>query len=178
MADRKVQGRRRFTDTEKIEVFRASSGRCRECKKKHRMDGYGRTWNIDHVIPVSRSGRNHQSNLALTCVTCNTRRGNKTNLGDVAETAARRALERDRANRGGNRKSGRHDGRGRSGRQRGCRNYGNPVSEGYTYCKDCGCQWKGCRDMAEVNLIGALLPYCRRHMDEHNYGPPQRWPIF
>ena len=178
MTDRRDQGRRRFTSTEKIRVFHTSGGRCRECKRKHRMEGYGRTWNIDHVIPVSRDGRNHQSNLALTCITCNARRGNETNLGDVAETAARRALEMDRANRGGNQRSGGSDGIGRSGRPRRCRSCGNPVGEGYIYCKDCGCQWRGCREMAEVNLIGMLLPYCNRHMDEHNYRPPQRWTIF
>ena len=77
-----------------------------------------------------------------------------------------------------NQRSGRNNRPGRSGHQRRCRNCGNPVSEGYVYCKNCGCQWKGCKEMAEVNLIGALLPYCGRHMDEYNYGPPQRWPIF
>lgn len=32
---------------------------------------------IDHIVPYSFGGRNHDSNYALTCRECNRRKGNK-----------------------------------------------------------------------------------------------------
>ena len=116
--------RRSWTQQEIVDIYRASAGKCRECNRKHRLDGYGRTWNVDHVIPFSKNGRNAVYNLALTCIQCNTRRGNRSNEGDIAETAARRAVQMERNLQGGRRNSGqRNQG---SNRNRGGRGGSRP----------------------------------------------------
>jgi 5-methylcytosine-specific restriction endonuclease McrA len=35
----------------------------------------GRRWNVDHYLTISRGGDNRPSNIVLTCVTCNRRKG-------------------------------------------------------------------------------------------------------
>src|SRR5437868_9620515 len=37
-----------------------------------------RTWSLDHVIPLSRGGTDHQGNLVAACKRCNSSKGNKT----------------------------------------------------------------------------------------------------
>ena len=105
------QNRRRWTRQEISEVYRASAGKCRVCNRRHNRESYGKTWNLDHVVPHSKRGPDAVYNLALTCIPCNSKRGNRSNEGDIAETAARRALEmeRNRQGQGGKRNSGRRD---------------------------------------------------------------------
>jgi hypothetical protein len=45
---------------------------CRYCKRQgDGLDPDGRTWHIDHVIPVTKGGTDDPENLALSCQTCN-----------------------------------------------------------------------------------------------------------
>lgn len=43
-----------------------------------RHDHRKRTWNIDHLLPISRGGSNAPSNLVLACESCNLSKNNKT----------------------------------------------------------------------------------------------------
>lgn len=43
-----------------------------------RHDHRKRTWNIDHLLPISRGGSNAPSNLVLSCESCNLSKNNKT----------------------------------------------------------------------------------------------------
>lgn len=36
----------------------------------------GKTWHIDHIVPVAAGGRNEESNLTLSCATCNLKKWN------------------------------------------------------------------------------------------------------
>ena len=111
--------RRSWTKYELDQIYRASNGRCRECKRRHNRNGRPKTWNVDHVIPISKGGSNNLSNLALTCTGCNSQRGNRNNIADVAETAARRALEMERNSRSNQRETkGKYATRKRGNRNR------------------------------------------------------------
>ncbi len=49
------------------------NGLCAYCETLI-IDGH----HVDHMIPLSRGGRNDWSNLAITCESCNLRKNNKT----------------------------------------------------------------------------------------------------
>lgn len=55
-------------------IFLRDMSRCQYCKKKLTLE----TSSIDHVIPRSRGGKNVWENVVLSCVPCNTKKGNKT----------------------------------------------------------------------------------------------------
>ncbi len=110
--------RRRWAKSDLDSIYRASSGRCRVCGHGHTRNDHGKTWNIDHVIPFSKGGSSSGFNLALTCIKCNSKRGNQNNIGDVAETAARKALQMERASRGRS-QNGRSPSKRRGGNQSG-----------------------------------------------------------
>ncbi len=173
--------RKPWSDADKRTVFRASGGRCVDCGRRFRFEQRGGKdgWTIDHIVPHDVGGSNDvQLNGQLLCQPCNNRKGNKMGKRDTERAYGRfhqrlGKLERERS-RGGSASGA--EGRG-AGRRR-CRNCGNSVKPGFEYCRDCGCRWRGCRKMAEVNMLGALLEYCPRHMNESIYGPPARWPGF
>ena len=98
------RGKPKIPKSEKIKVFYKSKGKCRECGRKHRVEDLGEKWNVDHVVPRAKGGRDYQSNLALTCISCNSKKGDKMNVGDLIETTIRRTREADANSR--NRQSG------------------------------------------------------------------------
>lgn len=59
----------RFTPEDIGNIFHKQSGRCFYC-----CVFLGDTYEIDHVIPLSRGGSNWPSNLALACPACNRRK--------------------------------------------------------------------------------------------------------
>ena len=74
--------RRRPSD--KLAVFLRDGGRCVYCGRAHLWDdGFGnqrgrkQLWGIDHVIPRA-AGIHVVDNKAVSCVTCGTRKGNRT----------------------------------------------------------------------------------------------------
>lgn len=182
----KNQKRRRWTERDKREVWLAANGRCAGCDRYFRLDQHGGTdgWTIDHVVPRSAPATDDaRLNGQLMCRPCNQRKGNRLNSRDVRTSLGRmtQAVEKlVNQSSSGNRRnnSGSDSRRGRSGGGNRCRNCGNHTAPGYRYCRDCGCRWRGCRNMAAVNLLGVLLEYCDRHMDEKIHGPPQRWSFF
>lgn len=56
-------------------LYEAFDGKCAYCGAEE--DGEGRRHAVDHVIPVSRGGMHHLSNLVLACNSCNPSKGNK-----------------------------------------------------------------------------------------------------
>ena len=48
-------------------------GKCAYCEKP-----LGDDYHVDHMVPLSRGGRNDWENLAVTCPTCNLEKGPKT----------------------------------------------------------------------------------------------------
>lgn len=53
---------------------------CRYCGRlgDMRLDPDGRTWQMDHVVPLSRGGSIDLSNVALACAGCNRLKGSMT----------------------------------------------------------------------------------------------------
>lgn len=61
-----------FTKDDVLLMFKNQKGKCHWCKKK-----LPKNYHVDHVIPLSRGGRNDPSNLVLSCPHCNNVKHNK-----------------------------------------------------------------------------------------------------
>src|SRR5690606_3199367 len=48
-------------------------------KKNYGIVGLRGAWEIDHSIPISKSGSNHLNNLYPACIPCNRKKGNSSN---------------------------------------------------------------------------------------------------
>lgn len=73
-------------------LYKAQDGRCHYCQlliDLTTLQPYPRAPTIDHVIPISRGGKNTRENLVLACHFCNKRKGDMT--GDEFR-AFRRAI--------------------------------------------------------------------------------------
>jgi 5-methylcytosine-specific restriction endonuclease McrA len=57
--------------TEWLVVLAAAAGLCHYCHKEAKLT-------IDHVIPLSRGGKDSKDNVVAACLRCNTSKGNKT----------------------------------------------------------------------------------------------------
>jgi len=55
-------------------IYKRDGNRCQYCGKKFKQEDL----NLDHVIPVSRGGKDNWYNVVCSCVPCNLRKGNKT----------------------------------------------------------------------------------------------------
>ncbi|MEO2074851.1 MAG: HNH endonuclease [Bacillus sp. (in: firmicutes)] len=60
-------------------LFGAFSGECIYCGAKEEPDGSA--FHLEHVIPKSLGGRDHISNLVISCRTCNSKKGNRPVVG-------------------------------------------------------------------------------------------------
>jgi len=54
-------------------VYKRDGNRCQYCGKKFKSEDL----NLDHVIPVSRGGKDSWYNVVCSCVPCNLRKGDK-----------------------------------------------------------------------------------------------------
>lgn len=61
-----------FTQSDIDLLFKTQKGKCWWCGKK-----LGKTYHIDHRIPLSRGGSNNPENLCLTCPKCNLSKSDK-----------------------------------------------------------------------------------------------------
>lgn len=61
----------RLTLTQWLEIFADAHGHCHYCDKEARLT-------MDHVIPLSRGGKDSKDNVVAACLHCNTSKGNKT----------------------------------------------------------------------------------------------------
>ena len=64
--------RRCFTYEERLAALKRSGKRCACCGKKLTT----KTMTMDHIIPLSRGGKNEPENLVSLCEPCNTQKGN------------------------------------------------------------------------------------------------------
>ncbi|MGF6951010.1 5-methylcytosine-specific restriction endonuclease McrA [Neobacillus sp. B4I6] len=56
-------------------LFGAFSGECIYCGAQEEPDGSA--FHLEHVIPRSQGGRDHISNLVISCKSCNSKKGNR-----------------------------------------------------------------------------------------------------
>ncbi len=66
-------------------ILKNSGGRCRECGHRHYPRGYGRYWEVDHIIPKVRGGLDEIGNLAVACVGCNRSKSDSVSISDVMD---------------------------------------------------------------------------------------------
>ncbi|MCD6472439.1 HNH endonuclease [Candidatus Aerophobetes bacterium] len=66
-------------------IYRRDKNICQYCGKKFKTENL----NIDHIIPLSRGGKNTWSNVVCSCISCNLRKGNKT-LSEVGMSLIRK----------------------------------------------------------------------------------------
>lgn len=69
---RKLESQGTYTDADVDLQYKRQKGRCYYCKVK-----VGKTYHIDHVVPLSRGGANDPSNLVVACTTCNLSKQNR-----------------------------------------------------------------------------------------------------
>jgi len=55
-------------------IYRRDNNTCQYCGRKLRTEEL----NLDHVIPLSRGGKNTWENVVCSCISCNMRKGNRT----------------------------------------------------------------------------------------------------
>ncbi len=55
-------------------IYLRDNNTCQYCGKKFRTEDL----NIDHVVPLSRGGKNTWENVVCSCIRCNMRKGNRT----------------------------------------------------------------------------------------------------
>jgi 5-methylcytosine-specific restriction endonuclease McrA len=60
------------TKQEILHILLLQKGRCAYCKSK-----VGRSYHVDHIIPLARGGGNGKDNLQICCPKCNLRKGAK-----------------------------------------------------------------------------------------------------
>jgi len=64
-------------------LFTAQRGKCYYCGKKltppgkGKKQGHQRSYQVDHIVPLSRGGRNDRDNLVLACPPCNESKGGR-----------------------------------------------------------------------------------------------------
>lgn len=79
-------------------IYRRSGGRCIHCGRYFRRSEYGGRryqWNVEHQVPRSMGGPDWVDNLAVSCVPCNQRKGNRFTPRDFAKLT--RHIRRKRA---------------------------------------------------------------------------------
>lgn len=69
---RKLQAEGKHTTTDIQSQYNRQRGKCYYCGIK-----VGDTYDVDHIIPLSRGGTNWPDNIVIACPTCNASKGNK-----------------------------------------------------------------------------------------------------
>jgi 5-methylcytosine-specific restriction endonuclease McrA len=61
------------------QIMRRDKATCQICGKagNEETGPDGRSWHIDHVMPIAKNGQTARYNLALSCATCNQRKAAK-----------------------------------------------------------------------------------------------------
>lgn len=77
--EKKAEGRLSLDLISKLLALQG--GKCVACKKSLKKTGF----HLDHVIPISRKGRNDDRNIQLLCPDCNSRKYNKSSIKFMQE---------------------------------------------------------------------------------------------
>jgi len=64
--------RRKFSPTERAFIIRRAHGCCEYCRTP--LDFSPESFDVEHIVPLSKSGTNELENLALSCGGCNGRK--------------------------------------------------------------------------------------------------------
>jgi len=64
------QGMNWIRKCKRLAIYMRDHGRCVYCESQAQLS-------LDHLLPVSKGGKNHARNLVTACRECNTERGNK-----------------------------------------------------------------------------------------------------
>lgn len=81
---RKQSSKVRSIPKRRKEIFDASEGKCHYCETVLTLDG---KWHIEHKMPKALMGGNEPGNLVASCVTCNHRKRDKTDVEFKAQLA-------------------------------------------------------------------------------------------
>jgi len=63
----------------RYEIYERDKGICYLCNKKVEFKSY----EADHIIPISRGGEHSMQNLAVTCMRCNRSKGSKIGVTEL-----------------------------------------------------------------------------------------------
>lgn len=66
--------RKRLNEEERVEIFDQDDWTCQACE----YEGSYEELEVDHIVPLSRGGLNHESNLQTLCIECNRQKGDQT----------------------------------------------------------------------------------------------------
>lgn len=189
----------RWSDKTIIQVYQRSGGRCFDCKRHHDLNGYTYTWNVDHLMPKSLGGKDHVTNLAVACITCNTSKGNNYTRQDLIAGVANEVIDRlgnnsptenlkrkknsVRRNPNQMRRQGSGQRPTRKGQCSSCERYTNLVG---SFCRNCErksrqrglkkregeCQYGRCTEpVRSRGFLGiGATQYCHQHQNQHERG--------
>lgn len=60
---------------EVTQIFELFESRCAYCYVEESEET--KTFELEHIIPLSKGGRHHKSNLVISCKSCNSKKGNR-----------------------------------------------------------------------------------------------------
>ncbi|MFA6064001.1 MAG: HNH endonuclease [Gallionella sp.] len=63
----------KLTDGIVSKLLTVQKSKCAICKKSLKIRGY----HVDHIVPIIRGGKNSDSNIQITCPTCNLKKSDK-----------------------------------------------------------------------------------------------------
>lgn len=72
----------------RLRIFNKSEGKCHYCAAPLDLNG---KWHIEHKMPRALMGGNEDENLVASCVPCNAKKRDKTDLEFIAEQKAKAA---------------------------------------------------------------------------------------
>lgn len=80
--------RKKWMDNVTRQLWLEQGGKCAICKDPMSRDCF----DVDHIVPHSKSGGNEKANLRLTHVSCNRSRGNDCDRRSVVENLENRTM--------------------------------------------------------------------------------------